>query len=144
MKTSLKSVPTWGHQQWGNVPPNECRDEALMQISRQRFWLGGSWRSLRTDIGTKLPRGSAVSNPHLNWLSFDLWTKLCLQTSRKYHSLIFLSAQLSFFNLAEFHLPRKLPAHFRTAPYLCISPLWPLWSSPWLPLWLSVSLNSES
>ena len=49
---------------------------------------------------------------------------------------------MSFFNLAEIPIYLENFLHiFRTAPYLCISPLWPLWSSPWLPLWLSVSLK---
>ena len=49
---------------------------------------------------------------------------------------------MSFFNLAEIPIYLENFLHiFRTAPYLCISPLWPLWSSPWLPLWLSVSLE---
>ena len=122
--------------------------DANFQAEVLTWWV---WRSLRTDIGTKLPRGSAVSNPHRNWLlgmtsllslSFELWTKLCLQTSRKYHSLLFLSAQVSFFNLAKIPICLENLLHiFRTAPYLCVSPLWPLWSSPWLPLWLSVSLE---
>ena len=122
--------------------------DANIQTEVLTWWV---WRSLRTDIGTKLPRGSAVSNPHRNWLlgmtsllslSFELWTKLCLQTSRKYHSLLFLSAQVSFFNLAKIPICLENLLHiFRTAPYLCVSPLWPLWSSPWLPLWLSVSLE---
>lgn len=97
------------------------------------------------------PQRFSCSDPFHNWLlgmtsllslSFELWTKLCLQTSRKYHSLLFLSAQVSFFNLAKIPICLENLLHiFRTAPYLCVSPLWPLWSSPWLPLWLSVSLE---
>ena len=121
---------------------------ANFQAEVLTWWI---WRCLRTNIRTKLPRGSPVSNLHHNWLLgmtslvylfFKPWTKLCLQTSRKYHSLLFLSARVSFFNLAEIPIGLENFLHiFRTAPYLCISPLWPLWSSPWLPLWLSVSLE---
>ena len=108
------------------------------------------WSSLRIDIRTKLPRGSAVGNPltmtHFRaWhpcytCPFELWTKLGLKTSRKCHSL--LSAQVSFFNLAEILTCLENFLHIlRTAPYLCAFPWWPLWSSPWLPLWVSISLE---
>ena len=71
------------------------------------------------------PQRFSCSDPHHNWLlgmtsllslSFELWTKLCLQTSRKYHGLFFLSARVFLQLDLNSHLPGKLPAHFQNCP----------------------------
>ena len=116
--------------------------DANFQAEVLTWWV---WRSLRTDIGTKLPRGSAVVTHIITdfWASHPCYT--CPSSSEQSYAckLLESTAVYSFFlhKCLSSNWPKFPSAWKSSCTFSEISPPLCLPSSPWLPLWLSVALE---